>query len=230
MGPTFFHFPLIIKGSCDNLQCETPPCLVRSGMTRFRCVATWEYVNGEWVYRGFRLVRYQDHLRCECKQCSDITTRFQCMRTRPCPNNSSSPNNYCFWRCRSRQTAGPSPIPITIGPAGPQPVGPGPIGSLSVNSSTIMSESWDPELSKTDESSDYAPVEDVDMQQTSANLPCCDCCQPIRCPPHYTFNRAHCRCVCTRVCRPPLILNRRTCECGCPRGSWLSYTQDCIGA
>ena len=94
--PNEFHWPPIFRGSCDNLFCKDPPCFARRKVWRTRCVLVFKRIHGIWVKIGYRLRKYIDHLKCGCKECSDIRDRAWCIRTKPCPN-SKDPNSFCRW-------------------------------------------------------------------------------------------------------------------------------------
>ena len=221
-GPNYFHFPTIEKGVCNKLHCDTLSCLVRKKVKRTKCVHTWELVDGNWKYRGPKLLRYVDHLKCSCKQCSDIKTRRECLSKKTCPNKSTSTRNFCHWRCRSG-----IPIDLTSGIPTKAEIQTPSIGPINPPDDLAMYNSW--EVTEQDE---YYSDSDVFMQRSvPVRLPCCDCCEPFPCPPNFVFSNQFCLCTCNRVCPSHMLLNRRTCECECPPGSWHNlYTQECIGS
>lgn len=169
--PNEFHWPPIYRGSCDDLWCKDPECLPRVKVWRSRCVLVYRLVNGCWRRLGFRVRRYQDHLSCACKQCSDITTQKECVNTKPCPNSNST-KDFCYWR-----------------------PGPYPIGKRQAASSSIAIPIPLPIPFPISKCACCTPKK-CPKPKTFDETTCSCICPRIKCPPGRVFNARTCTCDC----------------------------------
>ena len=94
--PNEFHWPPIYRRSCDSLFCVNPPCFARVKRFKCQCVLVYKLINGILFKIGYRTRCYIDHMKCGCKECKDISNRFQCVTTMPCPNANST--SFCYWK------------------------------------------------------------------------------------------------------------------------------------
>lgn len=109
-----FFWPPIYRGTCDKLFCKDPPCIARKFIWRSRCVLVYKLIHGYWKKIGFRTVRYIDHLKCGCKECSDIKDAKTCINTKPCPNTKSK-LSFCYYDFKKRDCDCCIPYPCPPG-------------------------------------------------------------------------------------------------------------------
>lgn len=175
--PNEFHWPPIYRGSCDNLFCKDPPCLVRKKVWVTKCVLVFKLVYGRWVFVGPRLRRFLDHVKCGCKECYDIRDRTWCIKTKPCPN-SYNPSSFCYWT--------PFFIALDVSPA----VTTAPSKSADAALAPIP---WPIHGRCRCCTPIYCPHPKIFVKER------CRCeCPLIRCPPGQIFNSRTCECDCPK--------------------------------
>ena len=65
--PNEFHWPPIIRGSCDNLFCWFSKCVPCDDRFFVACTNVYKMINGQWAFVGLGLRRVPDHLKCGCE-------------------------------------------------------------------------------------------------------------------------------------------------------------------
>ena len=183
--PGEFHWPPIIKTTCNNLLCKDPPCLPRVQVQRRRCVLVFKLINGRWVKIGFRIRFYVDHLSCRCKDCRDIRNRQQCVNTYPCPNSNNT-CSFCYWiPSIYTQLEQAAPTAATVSPVGaaddviapvPYPLPYPPPGRCACCTPTCCP----------------AP------KRFNYDRCRCECPPRPSCPAHQVFNENTCKCECPK--------------------------------
>ena len=208
--PGEFHWPPIMRGSCDNLPgCRVPSCLPRQTIRRSVCVLVFKFINGRWVKVGYLIHRFVDHLSCECKQCKHVRSQKECVNTYACPN-SDDECTFCFWN--TTLSVGKRQVELA-----PVKILPFPFGRCDCCTPSCCPA---PKRFNYDRCRCDCPSVIRCPTGQIFNRDTCKCeCRTIRCPPGQIFNQKTCKCECVRVirCPPGQIFNKKTCRCECAR-------------
>ena len=189
-----FYWPPIVRRTCNGLFCPDPECIARSKEIRtanafvFRIITLRPFP--VIVLLGVTTVTYEDHLKCSCRTCYDITDFRECNCQERCPNLpffGFIKESYCMWRERRVPKADPPAFIDRL------KVAPGSCSCCRV------------------------PFFCLNPRHVFSRVECrCRCCNQQNCPCDHVFDQNRCECVCRKNCTMPMVLDPTSCKCVCP--------------